>query len=84
MNTCAVVIAANAGTLPAEGHGMNGAPNQHSDFLLHIGKRAVPNNVRNIGRNHRRNCFVISNIWPRLLGDETLDATVSNISSTSL
>ena len=81
MNTCAVLIAANDGTRPAEDLGRVPHLIKGADFAC-ISETGSVNIAPNIRRNPCCNCCAISNIWPRFGGGETLDTTVSNVSST--
>jgi hypothetical protein len=81
----AVVIAANAGTWPAEGHGMSGAPDRTLGLSAAYRKRALPNILRQVlDATIAAIVAPFQRFGPRLLSGETLDATVSNVSSALL
>jgi hypothetical protein len=83
MNPCAAVIMANAGTWPAEDLGTGAAPYRRRRLCAAYRRRALPILRQTLDATPCRNCCAISNIWPRFRGNETLDTTVSNVSSTS-
>jgi hypothetical protein len=84
MNTCAVTIAANAGTWPAKDHGMSAAPDQTLGLSAAYRKRALPNMHQTSDATIAVIVAPFQGFGPRLLSDKTMDATVSNVSSTLL
>jgi hypothetical protein len=76
------MMAANAQTRPAEDLGEGALPHPITEILCCILEPISSHIAPNIRRNPCRNFCAISTLWPRLPGDETLDATVSNIMTT--
>jgi hypothetical protein len=84
MNTCAVTIAANAGTWPAKDHGMSAAPDQRLGLSAAFGNElcAILHQI-----SDATTAVIVTpfqGFGPQLLSDKTMDATVSNVSSTLL
>ena len=81
MNTCAVVSVANDEFWPAEGDGTSPAAHLKATAFSCVSGSRLADVALNTRRNDCSNCCAISGIWPQFLIDETLDATVSNVSS---